>query len=83
MKKYYSSRTGGSLLIFLGQDAFVQDGPLIARTKQVLKGNLMSLLGNNESDRVPCFLMHKGLYKEYHLCFLALLQSAAFFGLAF
>lgn len=78
MKKYYSPRTGGSLLIFLGQDAFVQDGPLIARTKQVLKGNLVSLLGNNESDRVPCFLMHKGLYKEYHLCFLSPVSERSF-----
>lgn len=83
MKKYYSPRTGACLLIFLGQDTFVQDVSLIARTKQVLKGNLVSLLGNNESDRVPSFLMHKGLYKESHLCFLSPVTERSFlrFGL--
>lgn len=45
MKKYYSPRTGACLLIFLGQDPFVQDVSLIARSKQVLKGSLVSLLG--------------------------------------
>lgn len=81
MKKYYSPRTGACLLIFLGQDPFVQDVSLIVRSKQVLKGSLVSLLGNNESDRVPCFLMHKGFYKENHLCSLSPVTQRGFLWL--
>jgi hypothetical protein len=47
MKKYYLPWMHASVLIFLIQDAFVKIVPSIAGSKQMLKRNLRSLLGNN------------------------------------